>query len=57
MFNAILIEVADNHFVVELSGSSEKIDELIKALSHFKIIETARSGVTGVAFAEHSLKV
>ena len=57
VFNAILIEVADNHFVVELSGSSEKIDELIKALSHFKIIETARSGVTGVAFAEHSLKV
>jgi len=56
-FNAILIEVSENYYVVELSGSSEKIDELIKALGHFKIIETARSGVTGVAFAEHSLKV
>lgn len=57
VFNAILIDVADQHFVVELSGSSEKIDELIKALSHFDIIETVRSGVTGLAFNEHSLKV
>ncbi|MBX2848739.1 MAG: acetolactate synthase small subunit [Acidiferrobacterales bacterium] len=57
VFHAIQIDVAANHFVIELSGSSEKIDELIKALSHFEIIETARSGVTGVAFAEHSLNV
>lgn len=57
VFNATLIDVADEHFIVELSGSSEKIDELIKALNHFEIIETARSGVTGLAFAEQSLKV
>ena len=57
VFHATQIDIENNHFVIELSGSSEKIDELIKALSHFQIIETARSGVTGVAFAEHSLKV
>lgn len=56
-FNATLIDVADDYFVVELSGSSEKVDELIKALRQFEIIETARSGVTGLAFSEHSLKV
>ena len=57
VFNAIRIDVAKNRYVVELSGSSEKVDELIKALNKFNIIETARSGVTGLAFAEHTLSV
>lgn len=44
-----------SQFVVELSGSSEKIDELIKALSTMQIVEIARSGVTGLASGERML--
>ena len=57
IFNAQLIDVADFRYIVELSGSSEKIDELIKALTKFEIVETARSGVTGLAFSENSLSI
>ena len=57
VFNADLMDIVDDHFIVELSGSSEKVDELIKALSRHNILETARSGVTGLAFTEHSLTI
>jgi len=61
VFNAVLIPVSsdgcEDQFIVELSGSSEKVDELIKALSGFEIIEVARSGVTGLASGERALTV
>jgi len=57
VFNAELVEVTDSQFVVELSGSSEKVDELLKTLSRFSIIETARSGVTGLALTQHALAI
>ena len=57
VFNGQLIDVSDHRYVVELSGSSEKIDELVKALASFQIVETARSGVTGLAFSEKSLSI
>jgi len=57
IFNGQLIDVSDHRYVVELSGSSEKIDELVKALASFQIVETARSGVTGLAFSEKSLSI
>ena len=57
VFHGQLIDVSDHRYVVELSGSSEKIDELVKALASFQIVETARSGVTGLAFSEKSLSI
>lgn len=56
-FNAKLIEVNDFLYIIEMSGSSEKIDELLKSLSNGNIIEVARSGVTGLASGERALTV
>ena len=56
-FNASLIDVSSVVFIVELSGSSEKIDELINNLSQHEIIEVARSGVTGLTSTENILTI
>ena len=56
-FNGSLIDSAENQYIVEMSGSSEKIDELIKSLSNANIIEVARSGVTGLTIGDKALTV
>ena len=56
-FNAQLIDVTEEIFIVELSGSGEKVDELIKSLSSHQIIEVARSGITGLASTPHALTI
>ena len=56
-FQASLSDVAENQFIVEMSGSSEKVDELIKSLSNANIIEVVRSGVIGLASDERALTV
>lgn len=56
-YNASLITVSDTQFIVEMSGSSEKVDELLKSLSGLTILELARSGVTGLSASETVLTV
>jgi len=56
-FQASLSSVTDNQFIVEMSGSSEKVDELINSLSNANIIEVVRSGVIGLASDERALTV
>ncbi len=51
-FNASLITVSDSQYIVEMSGSSEKVDELLKSLDGLTILELARSGVTGLSSDE-----
>ena len=54
-FNANIITVSDSQCIVEMSGSSEKVDELLKSLGSLIIIELARSGVTGLSSDESAL--
>ncbi|MCH2189781.1 MAG: acetolactate synthase small subunit [Gammaproteobacteria bacterium] len=56
-FNASLSDVSTNQFIVEMSGSCEKVDELLNSLSNSEIIEVARSGAIGLAFGEDALVV
>ncbi len=56
-FNGELIAVSDTQSIIEMSGSSEKVDELIKSLANIQIIEIARSGVTGLSSSEGALTV
>jgi acetolactate synthase-1/3 small subunit len=51
-FNGSLITVSGSQFIVEMSGSSEKVDELLKSLNRLTILELARSGVTGLSSDE-----
>jgi len=54
-FNASLSTCSSNKFIVEMSGSCEKVDELLASLSNGEIIEVARSGAIGLAFGESAL--
>jgi len=54
-FNASLIDVSECVFIVELSGSSKKVDELLKALAKLNIIEVVRSGAIGLVSDEFAL--
>ena len=56
-FNGSLIDVSESQSIIEMSGSSEKIDELLNSLSGVQIIEIARSGVTGLSSSEGALTV
>ncbi|GHA00799.1 acetolactate synthase small subunit [Arenicella chitinivorans] len=56
-FNGSLIDVSASQSIIEMSGSSEKIDELLNSLSGVQIIEIARSGVTGLSSSEGALTV
>lgn len=57
VFNSSTINVSDDLYIVEMSGSSEKVDELVKSLDVFEIVELARSGAIGIASTEKSLAV
>ena len=56
-FNASLVAVSDTQFIIEMSGSSEKINELLTSIRALTILELARSGVTGLSSGETVLKV
>lgn len=56
-FNAALIEVSEWVFIVELAGSSQKVDELIKALANLNVIEVARTGATGLTSSAKALSI
>ena len=56
-FNAKLIHVAQDQYIVEMSGSSEKVDELINSFKITEVLEVVRSGVIGLASDERQLCV
>ena len=56
-FNASLSEISDTVFVVEMSGSSDKVDELLKALSNLNLIEVVRSGSIGLTSSADALTI
>lgn len=56
-FNAALITVSASQYIVEMSGSTEKVDELLHSLEGITIVELARSGATGLSSNETALTV
>jgi acetolactate synthase-1/3 small subunit len=57
VFNMSITDVADGLHLIEMSGSSEKVDELVAALNAFEIVELARSGAIGLTSTDKSLVV
>jgi len=55
IFRANIVDVTKTSFVVELTGSAQKIDSFIAAVGEENIKELARSGVTSVARGSASL--
>lgn len=57
IFRAHIIDVTDTTYTLELTGAGKKLDAFIDTLSVTEIIETVRSGVSGISRGLKSLKL
>ena len=55
IFHGRILDVTDETYVIELTGDGDKLDAFINALDKKCIIETVRSGATGIARGERAL--
>ncbi|MDR9825095.1 acetolactate synthase small subunit [Vibrio sp. FNV 38] len=57
IFRGQIVDVTAAQYTVQLTGTGEKLDAFIAALSEVtEVIEVARSGVVGIARGERALK-
>jgi acetolactate synthase-1/3 small subunit len=57
IFRGRIIDVSDQTYIIELTGDSTKLDAFIEAIEPTSIVETVRSGVTGIARGTRSLSL
>lgn len=57
IFRGRIIDVTDTTYVIELTGTGDKLDAFIQAVQAAGIIEAVRSGVTGIARGDKGLRV
>jgi len=57
IFRGHVIDVTTSTYTIELTGSGKKVDSFIEALAEHKILETVRSGVSGIARGDKILHV
>ena len=57
IFRGRVIDVTPITFTIELTGKGDKLDAFIKAVGESAIIETVRSGVSGIARGDKSLSI
>jgi len=57
IFRGRVIDVTERTYTIELTGDATKLDAFIDALDRASILETVRTGSSGVARGERVLKV
>jgi acetolactate synthase-1/3 small subunit len=57
IFRGRIIDVTDKSYTIELTGVSSKLDAFISAIDRTSILETVRSGGSGIGRGERILKV
>lgn len=57
IFRGRIIDVTETTYVVELTGNSAKLDSFIEALDKSLILETVRTGVSGIGRGDRILKI
>ena len=57
IFKGRILDVTDTTYVIELTGEGSKLDGFIKAMSKKDILETVRSGATGIIRGETCLRL
>ena len=57
IFRGCIIDVADNTYTIELTGSGSKLDAFLEALDPSVILETVRTGACGIGRGERVLKI
>jgi acetolactate synthase-1/3 small subunit len=57
IFRGRIIDVSDNTYTIELTGDTRKLDAFIKSLDQGAIIETVRTGASGIGRGNRVLRV
>lgn len=57
IFRGRILDVTETSYIVEITGDACKLDAFMNAVGKDNIIEVVRSGATGIARGEKSLKV
>ena len=57
IFRGRIIDVTDSTYVIELTGRGSKLDAFIQAIDDGLILETVRTGVSGIGSGDRILKV
>jgi len=57
IFRGSILDVTSSIYVIELTGTSDKLDAFIKTVDQELIIEVVRSGVSGMARGDRFLKM
>ena len=56
IFRGRIIDVTESTYVIELTGSGSKLDSFIQAIDAGLILETVRTGVSGIGRGDRILK-
>lgn len=57
IFRGRVIDVTDSTYVIELTGNGTKLDAFLEAIDRSLILETVRTGVSGIGRGDRILKV
>jgi len=57
IFRGRIIDVTDKSYTIELTGDSTKLDGFLEALESDCILETVRTGASGIARGDRVLRV
>jgi acetolactate synthase-1/3 small subunit len=55
IFRGKIIDVTPNTYIVEMTGTSDKLDAFLAAVNQENVIEVVRSGTTGISRGEKGL--
>ncbi len=57
VFRGQIVDVTPSLYIVQLTGTSDKLDAFITALEGITIVEVARTGVSGISRGDKTLSV
>jgi acetolactate synthase-1/3 small subunit len=57
IFRGRVIDVTDKSYTIELTGDSAKLDAFIESIDKTAILETVRTGASGIGRGERILRV
>ena len=57
IFRGRIIDVSDNTYTIELTGASSKLDAYLESLDSDSILETVRTGASGIGRGDRILKI
>ena len=57
IFHGRIIDVSDKTYIIELTGAGSKLDSFLQAIDRSLILETVRTGASGIGCGERILKL